>query len=579
MGRGVTDERTPRRRWVERLPLAVALSQAALVLGPTLRPGVAIRYDMAWSPDPRWTPFVLGLDTPAPRAVPSDAAAVLLGHLVGGGLAQKIILVGILVALGVGAAGLVRELDPLAGPAARTVATVAAVWNPFVYERLMVGQWTVLAGLALVPWGLRQVLRAARGKHSAAGLALLVAVAGLGGANTLVIVLAAAVPALLVVMLIRRDRASSLALAVTGGVGLGIAAAWVLPAILGGARSDAAGALAFVPVADSPLGVVGSLASGGGFWNAAVHPDARQNVVISGAAAVLTVVGVLVTLAAARTRARWPLVVSVMAPTLVVLLSVMPPLEPGWRWLVTSVPGGGLLRDSHKLIAPWVLVGAVGLGLLVPVIRRRVQPALAGPVVVLLVLVPVALTPFLAWGGFGQLSSVRVPTEYRAALKTLNSASPGDVGLLPWSQYRRYDWNDNRISLTLAPRMVSRVVLFDDSLPLRRGVIPGESPRAAEVSAAIAQGRSPVQALAASGVRYILLERTAAGESLIDEARAAGSTVTDGTHALVVDLRSPSSALQETDATPTIVGWLITVATLGGVMLTLLARRARAPKD
>src|SRR5690606_42009511 len=69
------------------------------------------------------------------------------------------ILVGILVALGVGAAGLVRELDPLAGPAARTVATVAAVWNPFVYERLMVGQWTVLAGLALVPWGLHQVDR------------------------------------------------------------------------------------------------------------------------------------------------------------------------------------------------------------------------------------------------------------------------------------------------------------------------------------------------------------------------------------------------------------------------------------
>ena len=52
---------------------------AVVVLGPALGRGVVLAYDLAWSPDPRLTPFTLGTSTPAPRAVPSDAAGVVLG--------------------------------------------------------------------------------------------------------------------------------------------------------------------------------------------------------------------------------------------------------------------------------------------------------------------------------------------------------------------------------------------------------------------------------------------------------------------------------------------------------------------
>src|SRR5690606_17281894 len=146
------------------------------------------------------------------------------------------------------------------------------------------------------------------------------------------------------------------ALVATGSVGLGMAAAWALPAMLADVRSDPSGGAVFVPVADSPLGVIGSLASGGGFWNSAVHPEARQVILVSGTAAVLTLIGVIAAGSSTRTCARWGLVAAVGAPTLIVLLSVVAPLERSWAVILSNVPGAGLLRDAHKFIAPWVLV-------------------------------------------------------------------------------------------------------------------------------------------------------------------------------------------------------------------------------
>ena len=143
--------RPPRPRREHVVPAVVAALVASVVLGPALGRGVVLAYDLAWSPDPRLTPFTLGTSTPAPRAVPSDAAAVVLGWVLGAGWAQALVLWGTLVLAGVGAARLAALLAPDLGLVARSAAAVAAVWNPFVLERLVVGQWTVLLGYAAVP--------------------------------------------------------------------------------------------------------------------------------------------------------------------------------------------------------------------------------------------------------------------------------------------------------------------------------------------------------------------------------------------------------------------------------------------
>lgn len=550
-------------RW---LPVAIAVTQAVVVLGPALGRGVTLRYDMAWSPDPRWTPFVLGLDTPAPRAVPSDAVAVLLGQVMGAGAAQKVILLGILIALGVGAAALVGEFAPRSGAASRSITTVAAVWNPFVHERLMVGQWTVVAGLALLPWVLRQVLRVAQGESSTVVLLVLVVLAGLGGANTLAVVLATALPGLLWIAIRLRSRQCVLGLGAAAAASLGMAAAWALPALQAGARSASNGSTAFAPTADTPLGVLGSLVSGGGLWNTAAHPSARSVAVIAIAAAVMAIVGIVACFVTVPPRSRPLLGLMLGVPTLVTLLSVTDAAQPVWDYLVTELPGGGLLRDSHKFIGAWVVLAAVGLGLAGHAFRARVTGGLRGPVTALLLLLPVALAPYQVWGGQGALAATRVPDAYRSAIATVNAAAAGDVGLLPWNQYRRYEWNDGRVSLTLAPRMLTGAVLYDDRLPLRQAVVPGESPRAAGVSAAIDQGVSPVEALSDAGVRYIVLERTAAAAELEEDVAQAGRLVVETGEVLAVEV-APHAGPSLGGTRWNTIGWAITLGTLA---LTLL---------
>jgi hypothetical protein len=146
------------------------------------------------------------------------------------------------------------------------------------------------------------------------------------------------------------------------------------------------------------------------------------------------------------------------------------------------------------------------------------------------------------------------------------------VGLLPWSQYRRYAWNEDRVSLTLAPRMVDRLVLFDDRLPLADRRVPGEDPVAAAVTAAIDGGTDPVDALRSVGVRYVLVERRAgrAGPGAEAAVPAGALVLADGPNALVLDL-GPSGDASPVPPVP-LVGWVVT--TLAWVAAAALAGHA-----
>jgi hypothetical protein len=565
------------RRWPTRSPESVgpvclALLQAFVVIGPGLGRGVVITHDMPWSPDPRWTPFVLGLDTPAPRAVPSDAAAVLLGKVVGASLAQHLVLLAILVALALGTAALLAELVPEVGLAGRCVAVVAAVWNPFVSERLAVGQWVVVLGLAVLPWALRGALRVVRGTSSVYAVAPALLFAGVGGVNALLVVSGA----VLTVLLAGAVRSRSWPIARATGASLlltaGLAAAWAFPALTARPNADALGARAFAPVADSPLGVVGSLLGGGGFWNTGTHPEPRAHVLIALTAALLMTAGVALALVAGPGRDGLLLAAPLAVFGVLVLLSLGGPAGSVWEALVHGVPGGGALRDSQKLIAPWVVVGAAGLGVLADGAARQVPAGLRGPAVALLLGLPLVLSPQLAWGVGGRLDAVTVPSDYRQGVDELAALPPGDVGLLPWSQYRRYGWNDSRVSLTLAPRTVDRVVLYDDSLPLRAGTIAGESPRAAAVSRHIASGAPPARALSSEGVRYVAAELGAGLDVDTEALRSSGTVVVDRPSLLVVDVGGPEA--HPSASVAGVLGWGVTLLTALGILAWRGGRRA-----
>jgi len=147
--------------FARRHPLGLAgAGLALLVVGPLLAPGFTLVYDMVFVPHAHFRADLLGLSPTSPRTVPTQAAVAAATAVVGGQVVQKAVLLAI---FGLGAVGAGR-LVPSRRAAARISAGVLYAWNPFTYERLLLGQWALLLGAAVLPWALGAALRWRRGE-------------------------------------------------------------------------------------------------------------------------------------------------------------------------------------------------------------------------------------------------------------------------------------------------------------------------------------------------------------------------------------------------------------------------------
>ncbi|MEV4089979.1 hypothetical protein AB0J43_57895, partial [Nonomuraea fuscirosea] len=131
----------------------LGLALGCLALGPALGWGFTLLQDMVFVPEPEFSPFTFGLAGGAARVVPSDAVVTALAQVLPAELVQKAILLAVFV-LGCSGAALLLPSGSL-GP--RLVAGAFYVWNPYVAERLLIGQWALLLGYAGLPWVVRAV--------------------------------------------------------------------------------------------------------------------------------------------------------------------------------------------------------------------------------------------------------------------------------------------------------------------------------------------------------------------------------------------------------------------------------------
>src|SRR6516164_9057505 len=132
--------------------LALGLCLGLLALGPGLHRGFLLSYDMVFVPREPFSAALPGLAPP--RAVPSDLVIATASRIVPGDIAQKLVLLAIFV-LGCAGAAALLDREPLL---ARLAGGVFYAWNPYVAERLIIGQWALLLGYAGLPWVLRAVL-------------------------------------------------------------------------------------------------------------------------------------------------------------------------------------------------------------------------------------------------------------------------------------------------------------------------------------------------------------------------------------------------------------------------------------
>jgi hypothetical protein len=488
-------------------PAALAgLLLGLLALGPGLGRGFLLSYDMVAVPRQPFTAAMFGWGGALPRAVPSDAVAAAAARVLPADIVQKLFLLAIFVLAAAGLATLLADQHGLA----RLAGAVCYAWNPYVAERLIIGQWALLLGYAGLPWVLAAVTRPAATWWRWAGrLALALLPAAVGGFSAMCISALVALPAAAWAPgqhgLLRRLRSAGLALLVLTVLSL----PWLVPALSRPVHTSPAGVAAFAARADTPFGALGSLLMLGGAWNAQTVP--------AGYGSALATPWLLFALAALAAylilgRARWPgLTIAAAAGLAIACAGLTGPGRALLQDLIGAWPGFAVVRDGQQFVAPLALAEAAGAGLGVAWLLRLRRPATVADLRYLLaavaVLAPVVLLPGLAWGAAGRLRPVQYPADWLAARQLIDAdRAPGSALLLPWAAYRRFGWNHGEAVLDPWPRLLQRPVIFNDGVQVGSTRIPPEDTQARKLNALITSGAPLSARLRRAGVRFVIVD-------------------------------------------------------------------------
>jgi hypothetical protein len=533
-----------------------------------------LSYDMVFVPRLPLSRELLGLGTSVARAVPSDLLVALASRVVPAEVVQKLILAGIFVLGGWGAA----RLAPVA-TAAGAAAAGLFVWNAHVLERLLMGHWALLVSYAALPWAVRAALDYRAGAARPHRLVGWLAVAACGSPPGALIAAGTA----LAVVAGRPWRRAGLVL----GAALALNLPWLLPSLLrpGGVPVRPAGAAAFASRPDGPFGTLGSLLGLGGIWNGLVAPASHASWAWwPGLAAVLTVALIGWPLVLRRWE-RGPAIGLLAAAAVGLALAgayALPPLRGLADLAIAHLPGGGMIRDAQKFVAPLALVEAVGFGAGVERLLALLGPSRWRPLAAaVLVAAPVLLEPGLAWGAAGRLGTASYPPDWSQARRIMAAdRQPGAMLVLPWHLYLGLPWNGNRVVLDPAQRYFTRRAVGNDDLELSNTVVPGEDPYGGRLGPLVRGGAPLAPELPAQGIRYVLVFKVA--EWAAFPPRLAGATrLLDGPNLSLYQV--PGSVapvpLPAPPAAPVLAGDLLALAVavwaLAGVLPAVALPRLR----
>jgi hypothetical protein len=502
-----------------------------LALGPGLAPGYLLSYDMVFVPHPPFSAALLGFTGGPARAVPSDAVITVAAHLLPADLVQKIVLLLIFVLASSGAAALLAAgWRDRAGRPAPVLACLACgvfyTWNPFVAERLLIGQWALLLGYAGLPWVMRELVTGPA-RIRPGRLLVVMLPAAIGGFAAMAVTGLAAVPAALA----RsgppagggRGRRLVTVLALLALLSL----PWLIPSLMVPVHTDPAGVNLFAARADTPFGRLGSLVMLSGIWNDQTVPRGYGGAVslfwllvvacaLAGYVLVLRSRGVVPPDEHRRSGRGWPgLGVAGLVGLAVAAIGITPPTRAALRYLVTVSPGFAILRDGQQFVAALALTEAVGLGAAVAWLldrrvaaagRQRAEPA-GAIIAVLAIIAPIILLPGMAWGVAGRIRPVQYPADWMTARAIIDSdPRPGSVLVLPWAAYRRYPWNNFEAVYDPWNKLLSREVISNDGLQVGRQTLSQESAASIRLNRIVTRAGPLTSRLRAAGVVYVVVD-------------------------------------------------------------------------
>ena len=500
------------------LSAVAALILGLAVVGPVLRvgspPTYLFRYDLLFVPRFHRLLSQIGrgeLWNHAPLLLALEATTATGG----GAFVERLLLVTI-PALAFWAAA--RACAHVGQPGALAAGTLYAA-NPFVYERLAAGEWTLLLGYAVAPlvWhrAFAWVAGEARGGRALAAAVGWWAVATLSSAHHAVLLgtlLAFGLPFAAVGI-----PGGGRRLAALGALDLAAVAWWVLPG-LGPGGSPPIGPGDFLAFAPTPIPALGTGATTlglYGFWRGGVGQvlDWER----PGWVALLVVLLLLVAAGlgdgvvrgGGRDRRRFAGLALAGGVAFVLAFGPAPPFAPFNTALFTHLPGFRALRESGKWTGLLPLLYAAAFARVPALATRALHRPRSRPIEVgaacALVLFVAAYTPSLWWGLGGQWRPGTYPPVYaRAEDITRADRRPGLILPLPWALYVAPGFARG-VVLNPARDYFTRPVLLTDDPDIPGGA-PPDPRRAAIERLADADGEERAASLRGLGVRYLLVD-------------------------------------------------------------------------
>jgi len=412
-----------------------------------------------------------------------------------------------------GAWRLVERAAMPGGPIGQLVAALLYALNPFVFDRVAVGQLGLLIGYALLPFAVRSLLNSSSPSQTRRGGAAWWAVTGGLSVHYLWIT------GLLVlsVLVVRKSRPDVLRWAVMTTAVAAVLSAYQFFVQLGQPRPVTVGAndvAAYATRSDPHLGLYGNVLGLYGFWRQGPRLPKDAVPVWPVLLAAILAIAAVGAWSALRDPVRRPLAgVLLLSGTAgySLALGTQGPTGPLFRFLFDHLPFFQVMREPEKFLCLTALAYAVlfgwGAGQLLTWARH--DRAMRVAVAVLVVALPLAYSPTFVNGLSGQVTGVTVPAGFDQADK-LMSDGPEQVLFLPWHQYLSFPWT-GRVVANPAPTLFHRDVIVGDDVELPGVYSTSTSSRSSYLQGLYLQGAAQQGfggKVARLGVGYVVVAKT-----------------------------------------------------------------------
>jgi hypothetical protein len=483
------------RVWLEKYWLYLVVTLA--ILAPLFAPGYVLTMDMVFVPRPP-------LPTEVNASYPFYGLLHYLSVIVPGDVLQKLVLTGIFLLMGIGMHRLLRQQFGVGVShwAIRSGALLYMV-NPFVYERLMMGQFAVLGGYALLPFfihSLVEFLDTLQWKQLRRVVAWVVAIS--------IISIHTLVPVGVVALLLgaqtlwrrRRREGYAVSLFRRSSVGvvmvLAVSSYWLIPLFLGSGMAAAALNGSSASAGFATQGGVFAILRLQGFW-----AEYRDLFIPVQQVTFLPIVGQVVLWAIMILGAKvlWKRKRSTAAVYLGMIVVAC--------IVAFGVVGFSAYREPHKIV---VLV-AIGLAVFLCAGVQRLQKGIrfTQTVGIVACALPLLLTPVLLWGGWNQLAPRDYPDEWYTMNRRLAQIDTNEaVVFVPWHLYQRFSFSPRITAHPAAPFFDAHPVLVSND-PEFSGVQPLQNDirKRSIGELLVSQPDDIAPRLRELGVGYILLAR------------------------------------------------------------------------